>query len=402
MRPLLGSLVAASALLLTGAAQADDSEAIYRVFVGDHQKASITALDLAAPEKRWIFETKGQVKLYSIARGAAVAAVQSDSDHVHLLTSGVRLSDHGDHADLATEPPRLLGEPVTGPRPFHVVSHDGQTAINFDNGGYALIYEEKDLAEGRLVFRKFAQAVAHHGFVAPFGSTIMSTVASAPAAGSTEAPLRQGLQAFYDSGAAAGPLAPCTAIHGEAYSGAFLAAGCKEGVLTVTEKAGAPIYRLIPYPADFPNTTTGTLLGGTSMQIFLGNHGADGLVVIDPAEEPHMRRIALPFRRVDFALDPQRPDTGFALTEDGSLHKIDLLAAKIVASQKVTSAYSMDGHWNDPRPRLAIAGDEVVMTDPRASLLRRLSVETLRETGVIKLDGAPYNIAVVGGSGVRH
>jgi len=164
MRPLLGSLIAASALILTGAAQADDSDAVYRVFVGDHQKASITALDLAAPEKRWTFETKGQVKLYSIARGAAVAAVQSDSDHVHFLTSGVRLSDHGDHADLATEPPRLVADPVTGPRPFHVVSHDGQSAINFDNGGYALIYTEKDLAEGRLVFRRPSRITAssHH------------------------------------------------------------------------------------------------------------------------------------------------------------------------------------------------------------------------------------------------
>jgi zinc transport system substrate-binding protein len=138
------------------------------------------------------------------------------------------------------------------------------------------------------------------------------------------------------------------------------------------------------------------------VQAFLGNHGADGLVVVDPAEEPHMRRIALPFRRVDFVLDPARPMTGYVLTEDGTLHRIDMLAAEIAASARVTDAYSMDGHWNDPRPRLAMAGDAILMTDPRAGLLRVISAETLAETETIPVEGMPYNLTVTGGSGMTH
>jgi len=62
----------------------------------------------------------------------------------------------------------------------------------------------------------------------------------------------------------------------------------------------------------------------------------------------------------------------------------------------------MDGHWNDPRPRLALAGDEVLLTDPQAGLLRRISAATLQESGTIALEGLPYNLTVVGGSGLSH
>jgi zinc transport system substrate-binding protein len=37
------------------------------------------------------------------------------------------------------------------------------------------------------------------------------------------------------------------------------------------------------------------------------------------------------------------------VTEDGSLHQIDVLDGKLSKTAKVTEPYSMDGHWNDPR-----------------------------------------------------
>ena len=384
-------------LALASTAAADEDHSVFRVFVGDHAAPRVTAFDLAAPDKRWQFDITGQAKLYPLAGGAVVAAVQSDDDAVQFLHSGITLENHGDHSDLEIGEPAPLGAPLTGPRPFHVVSHDGQSFINFDRGGYAAILDEAELTEGRIDPVQFQQARAHHGFVAALGEVLVSTVA----AEAEEAP-RLGLQAFSADGTPAGDLAPCTGIHGEAFSGAYLAAGCKEGVLTARAEGGSVAYDMLDYPADFPEGTTGTLLGGRVLQLFLGNHGADGLVVIDPASEPHLRRIALPFRRVDFALDPKLPTTGWVLTEDGSLHRIDLLAAEITGSAKVTGPYSMDGHWNDPRPRLALAGDEVLLTDPQAGLLRRISAATLQESGTIALEGVPYNLTVVGGSGLSH
>lgn len=402
MFPKSLTLTALLALGVAMPAAAEEAHGFYRVFVADHAAASVTAIDLARPENRWQFATSGQAKPQALAGGAVVALVQSDADAVQFVTSGVRLEDHGDHADLEIGDPALLGRPLTGPRPFHLVLHDGQAVIHYDKGAYAEFLSEAALQKGEIAPRRFDQARAHHGFVTPFGPVILSTVASdAPVEGDA-APPRLGLQAFDASGKAVGDLAPCTAIHGEAFSGNYLAAGCREGVLTARLDGDRVVYQMLPYPADFPPATTGTLHGLTGLQAFLGNHGPDGLSVIDPAEEPHMRRIALPTRRVDFLADPVRPGTGWALTEDGQLHRIDVLGAAIAASAPATAPYSMEGHWNDPRPRLAVAGDEVLVTDPQAGLLRRFAADTLAPNGTIDLGGLPYTLAVVGGSGAQH
>ena len=397
------------ALILTSGALAQDAPkdpedvTLYRVFVGDHADARVTAFDLDKPDNRWSFETSGQNKLYGVNNGAAVVAVQSDSDTVHFFKSGIKLDSHGDHSDIEITDPAALEETLSGPRPFHLIDHHGKLAINFDRGGYAEIVDAGELSHGELESRRIPQARAHHGFVAPLGKGWVTTVASdAPVEGDA-APTRVGLQAVAADGTPVGEVATCTGIHGEAFSGAYLAAGCKEGVLTATPGRDGLKFEMLDYPADLPaGKTTGTLLGAKSMQAFLGNYGADGLVVVDPVDEPHFRHVALPFRRIDFALDPADARFGYVLTEDGTLHRLDMLGAALIEGAKVTEPYSMDGHWNDPRPRIAMAGDEIVISDPRAALVRRISKDTLEEIGTVAVEGMPYNIAVVGGSGKAH
>lgn len=363
----------------------------------------MTAFDLSNPERRWTFRTTGQSKLYGVHEGAAVVAVQSDSDAVHFFDSGISLHAHGDHSDIEIADPAAVEKTLTGPRPFHLIDHDGKVVINFDRGGYAEIVDAHELSRGELETARLKQARAHHGFAAPIGNSWVTSVASdAPVEGDA-APKRIGLRAVEADGTPAGDVATCSGIHGEAFSGAYLATGCKEGILTVTAGRNGPEIEMLGYPSDLPSgQSTGTLLGSKSMQAFLGNYGAKGLVVVDPAGEPHFRYIELPFRRVDFSLDPANPRFGYVLTEDGTLHQIDMLGAKVAESAKVTEPYSMDGHWNDPRPRLAMAGDEIVMSDPKAGLVRRISKESLQEVGTIDVEGMPYNIVVVGGSGKVH
>lgn len=399
----------ALALVLSGGAYAqeahshDEDVTLYRVFVGDHAAPQVTAFDLGNPDNRWTFDTTGQNKLYSVDDGAAVVAVQSDDDAVNFFNSGISLHAHGDHSDIEVTDPSAIEETLTGPRPFHMIDHDGKAVINFDLGGYAEIVDAHELSHGELVTTQLPQERAHHGYAAPIGDLWVTSVASdAPVEGDA-APSRIGLQAVNEDGSPAGDVQTCTAIHGEAFSGAYLATGCQEGVLTVTDGADGPVFEMLEYPADLPSgESTGTLLGSKVMQVFLGNYGADGLVVIDPVDEPHFSYIELPFRRVDFALDPANARFGYVLTEDGTLHQIDLLAAEVTQSASVTEPYSMDGHWNDPRPRLAMAGDEIVLSDPNAGLVRRVSTDTLEEVGTVEVGGMPYNIAVVGGSGMDH
>lgn len=399
-----------SALALTGvsgltayASDDEDNVTVYRVFVGDHKDGKITAFDLGKPDARWHFSTAGQSKLYSVNNGAGIVAVQSDNDTVQFIKSGISLQSHGDHQDIEVEDPALINATLEGPRPFHVIDHDGKIAVNFDKGGYAGIIDSAALSKGEIKTTNLKQARAHHGFVAPVGKTWVTTVASdAPVEGDA-APSRLGLQTVNLDGTPAGDIATCTGIHGEAFSGAFLAAGCKEGILTVKAGKNGPESAMLNYPADLPaGQSTGTLLGAKSMQIFLGNYGAKGLVVVDPVDKPHFQHIELPFRRIDFTLDPADPRFGYVLTEDGSLHQINTLTARLSKSAKVTEPYSMDGHWNDPRPRIAMAGDEIVVTDPNQSLIRRIAKNELNEVAAIKIEGTPYNIAVAGGSGAVH
>ncbi|OHV77344.1 hypothetical protein LCM4573_10650 [Rhizobium sp. LCM 4573] len=332
-----------------------------------------------------------------------MVSVQSDDDAVNFINSGISLHSHGDHSDIEIEDPNAVKEALTGPRPFHVIDHDGKVVINFDKGGYAEIVDAHELSHGKIESIRLKQARAHHGFAAPVGNGWVTTVASdAPIEGDA-APTRVGLRAVKEDGTPAGDVATCTGIHGEAFSGAYLAAGCKEGILTVTAGKDGPVTKMLTYPADLPSgETTGTLLGAKSMQVFLGNYGAKGLVIVDPVDAPNFRYIELPFRRVDFVLDSANPRFGYVITEDGSLHQIDVLDGKLSKSAKVTEPYSMDGHWNDPRPRMAMAGDEVVVSDPNAGLVRRISKTELKEVGTIEVEGKPYNIAVAGGSGKIH
>jgi hypothetical protein len=75
---------------------------------------------------------------------------------------------------------------------------------------------------------------------------------------------------------------------------------------------------------------------------------------------------------------------------------------EITASLALTDAYSMDGHWSDPRPRIAVAGDNIVVTDPLKGKLHLVKGEGFTKAGEIATEGKPFNIVAVGGSRRVH
>lgn len=380
-------------------AHADQGTTAWRLFVADHTAPQVHAIDALDGDSLGSFTLEGPAALYASASQAAVFAVQGAAGAVSTIATGIALDDHGDHADLSLSAPKLTGAVIRGERPSHFVEHDGSFAAFFDGEGLARVFTEAAALTGEVAPRTVASGVPHHGAVLPYGTHDLISVPNPEDAGKPPV----GLRILDRTGTQVGETVPCVGLHGEAGSGALaVVGGCADGILVVRSGNGAPDIAPLAIPADLPAGRASTLIGGRGLQYFVSNHGPQALLLIDPEEQPAFRRIELPSRRVHFATDPLRPHLTWVITEDGQLHRLDVVAGAITGSLRVTAPYSMDGHWSEPRPRLAIAGDAVYVTEPLAGRIHRVNADTLTQDGSIAVPGVPFNIVAVGGSGASH
>lgn len=405
-RNRLMAAVAAGIALAASSALADDQETkeAWRLFVADHTLPVVRAIDLDSGRELGRYDLKGYAALTASASGRTVFAAQGEADVIHAIKTGIDFSDHGDHRDLKVSDPALLPLTFEGKRPAHVVPHGGEVALFYDRGGKAEIVEEGALLEGKADIRLVDTTAPHHGVAVTMGRFVLVSVPDTTAQVKPDSlPPRIGLRVLDESGQQVGEVAACTDLHGEATSARLVAFGCKEGVL-VARPGGldGPKLAMLAYPDNLPEGSTGTLLGGKAMQFFLGNYGEDKVVLIDPDGEEPYRLVELATRRVDFALDPANPRNAYILTEDGFLNVLDVINGKIDRQARVTEPYSKDGHWRDPRPRLAVADGQIAITDPRHSLVRIIDPQTLKESRTIPVEGQPFAIVAVGGSGISH
>lgn len=403
-------LMAAAAtgfVFAASAAFADDdheTKEAWRLFVADHTQPVVRAIDLESGKELGRYDLTGYAALTASASGRTVFAAQGEVDVIHAISTGIDFSDHGEHRDLHVSDPALLPVTFEGQRPAHVVPHGDEVVLFYDRGGKAEIVREGALLEGKADIRTVDTTAPHHGVAVTMGRYVLVSVPDTKAEVKPDAlPPRIGLRVLDENGAQVGDIAPCTDLHGEATSARLVAFGCKEGVL-VARPGGldGPRMEMLPYPDSLPEGHTGTLLGGKAMQFFLGNYGEDKVVLIDPDSDAPCRLVELATRRVDFTLDPADPRFAYILTEDGDLHVLDVVRGEIARKGRVTEPYSKDGHWRDPRPRLAVADGKVAITDPRHSLVRVIDPQTLSETGTIPVEGQPFAIVAVGGSGASH
>ena len=392
-------------VLIASHANADEEhKQVWRLFVADHTKPVVRAIDLESGKELGKFDLKGFAALAASNSGETVFAVQTEDDVVNVIKSGIKLEDHGDHRDLEISDTALLKEKFEGKRPVHAVMHGDNVVLFFDREGKAHELSEQDILKGKPQAKIIDATAPHHGVVVPFGNQYLASVPNLEAETKPDAlPPRLGLRVLDADGKQSGDIATCTALHGEAFSASLAAFGCEEGVLIASpSKDKQAELKMLTYGADLPKGKVSTLLGSKAMQFFLGNYGEDKIALIDPESDTPYRLVDLPTRRVDFALDSARLKNAYVLTEDGQLHLINILAGTIVRSAKVTEPYSKDGHWRDPRPRLAVAGDHIAITDPRHSLVRLINIENFKEDRTIAVADQPFSIVAVGGSGAVH
>ncbi|WP_349960340.1 hypothetical protein [Rhizobium sp. ZPR3] len=404
---LLAASSLACALLFPFSSFADDENEAesWRLFVADHSLPIVRAIDATNGKEIARFDIDGYAALSLSQSGRTIFAVQGEKNVVHAIATGIALSDHGEHRDIELSDPKLLRTPIKGDKPGHVVTHGNDVAIFYDRDDKFDLLSEGGLAEGKPDIRSFQTIAAHHGVAVPMGNHLLVSVPNMEArVKEGELPPRLGLRVLDRKGTQVGKIEHCTGLHGEATSARLVAFGCEEGVL-IARPGGidGPKIEMLAYGSSLPKGKVSALLGGTSMQFFLGNYGEQNLVLIDPdnADQPY-KLIELPTRRVDFILDPAKPQIAYILTEDGNLHILDVVKGMIVKSETVTEPYSKDGHWRDPRPRLAVAGNLIAITDPRHSLVRMVDNQSLKEVRSIPVEGKPFAIVAAGGSGAVH
>jgi hypothetical protein len=395
---LRAGLLAGMALIAAGTSPSLAGEAAHwRLFVADHGAPLVRAVDLEKGEAIASFDLKAPAVLQAGEDGRAVYALQRDGNLVSVIASGIRSEDHGDHAHLEVTEPRLLDAVLEGKKPVHFVAHDGRVTIFFDDEGTARIVEEARLLDGSVEPVTIATDAPHHGVAATFGNHVLVSVPHPE----DPSKLPVGIRLLDGKSRQVGGVHSCPDLHGEASSGRVMAIACAEGLLIV-EPGATPAIRLLPYPDTLPDGKVSTLRGGTSLSYFLGNFGPKAVVLIEPSSEEAFRHVPLPERRVDFAIDPAASERAYVFTEDGRLHRLDATTGGITGSLALTEPYSMDGHWSDPRPRIAIAGGQVIVTDPLKGLLRVVDPEAMQEVRRIDLGGRPFGIVAVGGTDHGH
>nr|WP_314425411.1 zinc metallochaperone AztD [uncultured Erwinia sp.] len=392
---------AISALLLglaAGSTQAEDDVNAWRLFVADHDKPVINVIDALDGDKLATINVKGPASLSRTESGAVVFAIQGSANVVSAISSGIAFHDHGDHADIDIDDAKLLKVELDGKKPGHFVERQGKVAQWFDGESSAQLLTEHALLAGKNDAAKVSVVAAHHGVAVPYDGYAVVSVPDPDDA--SKRPV--GARVVDLKGNKVGEDAACPGLHGSAGSGNLYALSCTTGLLLITQNDNAPVIKHLLYAKSLPEGSTSTLIGGKGMQYFIGNYGPDRLVLIDPTEAESFRLIQLPTRRVHFAVDPVRPKFAWVFTEDGKLNQIDVLKGQITRSVKVTEPYSMDGHWNDPRPRIAVADSKIFVTDPLKSKIHVLDAVALKESGEIAVEGQPFNIVAVGGSGKVH
>ncbi|MBX9464785.1 MAG: metallochaperone AztD [Aquamicrobium sp.] len=386
-----------AAASVAGNAKADE-DSHWRLFVGDHTDPIVRAIELDDGKEAGRFDLDSYASLYRSKSGRTVFAVQGEAGKVAIFRSGIAVEDHGEHVDLDIDDPERLETGFSGEKPAHFFENGGRIAMFYDGEGRADIFPEGQVLDGKFSPLTLDVGAPHHGLAASFGDYVIHSVPDPEDASRRPVALR--IKDFSDN--QVGEDVACPGLHGQAGSGGVLAFGCHDGiVVAMSAGSAAPELRHVS-TAELGEGNVSTLRGGTALQFFLTNYGQSAVVLVEPGAETTFRKVDLPMRRVDFAVDPAKTRNTYILTEDGKLHLLDVLSGKIEKSLQLTEPYSMDGHWRDPRPRLAVAGDYLAVTDPLKGVIRLVDTDRFAEERTIAVEGMPYTIVAVGGSGKQH
>ena len=382
-------LTLAAALATAAPAIAQDHDLRYRLIVADSETPQIHVVDAGDGGDPATVDVASPARLHLGPDDRHAWAVSYDAGQVQLLDTGVVEEDHGDHSAVILQPPALLPGTATGERPVHVNMDAARVAVFWDGAGAATLHDAAAAAEGDLAPVKTIESAApHHGVAVPVGEYTIAT----------RAPEGEGLPdelAVLGPDGAALSRVDCLNLHGEGKAGGYVAVGCADGVAIFDTSITPPEGRFVAYPEEVPaDGMIRHLLGPRDATALIGNWDATHMVIFDPSSETGDFAFAeFPAARMAWALDETGME-GFAMLADGRLVRFSALTGRILGEAAgVTDAYSMERGVT--RPKMAVAGQRVAVSDPAAGEVVMVDAGTLETVARRDLGGAPQSLLLM-------
>jgi zinc transport system substrate-binding protein len=325
-----------------------------------------------------------------------IYAASEDAQAVMAIDTGIVLVSHGDHLDIRLQEPKLLPAKIEGPKPSHVVPHQGRVAMFFDGDGKARLLKDEDMLKGAVAPKLFGEGPSHHGVAV--ARSVWVAVSTPRKLGDDWS--ANGVTVYGENGQKSAASPECPDLHGEAISARMVIFGCADGVLTISaDGVGAKT----PYPT---NSGEGeriyTVDPAPGFSMFVGDFGPQALIAFSP-EEGAFHRIELPEKRVAFAVDPSDGGRVMVVLADGSVRAFNTITgAELLRRDAVVTPAADLPEGARERSRLAIAGPHILVTDPLKGRAIQLSGANLSITATYDPGGKPMFAVAVGGDGVAH
>jgi hypothetical protein len=390
------SRFALAAFLIASPALAQAETSASRAFIGDRENGEVAVIDLEARTTLAPLSLPGPVVLSPSTTASLLYATDREAGQVFGLATGLTLTSHGDHLDLSVAAPRVTGILAEGAKPHHLAPFAGHTAIFFDGEGAAEIVVDQDVLDGTLKPARAGDGPPHHGVAVVHHTWTAVTLAGE----GPDGPVAEGVRLLRPDGTTLSETRNCPALHGEAAATAFVVFGCADGLLVVQ-----PDGRFVKhaYPQDRPaegRVWMTEKAAGFAMTV--GDFGRAHLSVFTP-DTGALSIYALAVPMVALALDPESGARVFVVGDDGSVRLVDALtgAERAMRAGVVTEMADLS-EGSRLRPRIAVAGGHVLVTDPAKSVAIQLAAADLSEIARYDLGFVPGSVAAVAATGEAH
>lgn len=318
----------------------------------------------------------------------------TEGDSFRLLDLGTWSEPHGDHAHAYTTDPLLTEQRIEGSHPGHLVHHDGRSLAFFDGTGEMHLFDPANLsADSPIDTTVTTTDEAHHGVAVPRADH--STVVTI---GDEES--RSGVKIVDEAGETVAENTDCPGVHGEAVAaGGVITVGCEDGLLIVD---GDEI-RKVDSPDDYGRI--GNQFGSEHSPVVLGDYKVEEdaelerptRVTLTDTGSGELRLVDLPASYSFRSLARSPEGEALVLGTDGALRVIDPASAEVTQEIEVTAAWEEPTEWQDPRPTIHVAGEQVLVTEPGTQTLHVVDLAAGEVTRSSELPEVPNEVGSASG-----